>query len=361
MEAQVDVWQKKEKNYSPAVKAWLIAGLFMIFMQVVVGGITRLTGSGLSITRWEIVTGTLPPLNEQQWEEAFGLYKATPQYARINEGMTMGEFQFIYFWEYIHRLWARLMGFVFIIPLAFFWLRGMLDKPLLKRMGVVFLLAALVASFGWIMVASGLVSRPWVNAYKLAMHLSLALILYSYLLWVAFKAFQPEQPVLHNRLLKKGAIAITAAIAVQIVLGGIMSGMKAGLFFPTWPDMNGMALPEVLLSGANWTVENFVDYDSSLFMPALIQLLHRTTAYILIIMVLWYFYKVLKANPGRHLKMGLYLLVSMLIIQVVLGILTVINCIGAIPVGLGVLHQAGALLLLSAILFVDYQLGIRRN
>ena len=125
--------------------------------------------------------------------------------------------------------------------------------------------------------------------------------------------------------------------------------------------MNGMALPEVLLSSANWTVENFVDYDASLFMPALIQLLHRATAYILIIMVLWYFYKVLKANPGRHLKMSLYLLVSMLIIQVVLGILTVINCIGAIPVGLGVLHQAGALLLLSAILLVDYQLGIGRN
>ena len=130
----------RPKKYPGIVKAWLVAGLFMIFMQVVVGGITRLTGSGLSITKWEIVTGTLPPLNAQQWEAEFELYKATPQYAKINQGMTMGEFKFIYFWEYVHRLWARLMGFVFVIPLGIFWARGMVDKPLLKRLGVVFLL-----------------------------------------------------------------------------------------------------------------------------------------------------------------------------------------------------------------------------
>ncbi|MCB0588083.1 MAG: COX15/CtaA family protein, partial [Phaeodactylibacter sp.] len=231
--------EMKGKRYPSVVKAWLVIGLFMIFMQVVVGGITRLTGSGLSITKWEIVTGTLPPLTAQHWEEAFNMYKATPQYAKINQGMTMSEFKFIYFWEYIHRLWARLMGFVFIIPLAIFWARGMVDRPLLKRLGVVFLLAALVASFGWIMVASGLIERPWVNAYKLTMHLSLALILFSYLLWTTFKTFQPRRPVLHSGLLKKAANAITVVVALQIVLGGIMAGTKAGLFYPTWPDMNG--------------------------------------------------------------------------------------------------------------------------
>ena len=349
------------KRYPAVVKAWLVAGLFMIFMQVVVGGITRLTGSGLSITKWEIVTGTLPPLNAQQWEEAFDLYRATPQYAKINQGMSMSEFKFIFFWEYIHRLWARLMGFVFIIPLGFFWARGMVDKPLLKRLGVVFLLAALVASFGWIMVASGLIERPWVNAYKLTIHLSLALILFSYLLWTTFKTFQPERPVLHNQLLRTAGWAITGLTAVQIVLGGIMAGTKAGLFYPTWPDMNGEAIPGLLLNSASWSVENFVNYDSALFMPALVQTLHRTTAYLLTIIVLWFFFKAIKSNPSPSLKAGLYLLVSVLIIQMLLGIFTVINSIGMIPVGLGVFHQAFALLLLAVILFVDYQLGKIRN
>ncbi|MCO6479098.1 MAG: COX15/CtaA family protein [Phaeodactylibacter sp.] len=349
------------KKYPSLVKAWLGIGLFMIFMQVVIGGITRLTGSGLSITKWEIVTGTLPPLNAQQWEEAFDLYKATPQYAKINQGMTMGEFKFIYFWEYIHRLWARLMGFVFIIPLAYFWARGMVDKPLLKRLGVVFLLAALVASFGWIMVASGLIERPWVNAYKLTMHLSLALILFSYLLWTTFKTFQPERPVLHSRLLKNAALAITGLVALQIVLGGIMAGTKAGLFYPTWPDMSGEAIPGVLLAGSNWSVENFVNYDSSLFLPALVQFLHRGMAYMLTIIILWFFFKAIKSNPAPSLRAGLYVLVSVLIIQMALGILTVVNSIGTIPVGYGVFHQAVALLLLTAMLFVDFQLGKARN
>ncbi len=350
-----------KKKYATAVKVWLAVGLFMIFMQVVIGGVTRLTGSGLSITKWEIVTGTLPPLSAGAWEEAFDLYKATPQYQKINEGMTMGAFKFIYFWEYFHRLWARLMGFVFIIPLGFFWARGMLDRALLKRLGIVFLLAALVASFGWIMVASGLVNRPWVNAYKLTVHLSLALLLFSYLLWTTFRVAMPGKEGLHNAVLKRGALAIAITAAVQIVLGGIMSGMKAGLFFPTWPDMNGEWAPAVLLSAANWNVENFVEYDAHLFMPALVQILHRTVAYLLAALVLWFFYKGLRAAGSNSLKPGLYVLVSMLIIQILLGIFTLVNCVGTVPVGLGVLHQAGAILFLSVILYVNYQLIGDRN
>jgi heme a synthase len=353
---------KRPKAYPAAVKAWLIAGLVMIFFQVVIGGVTRLTGSGLSITKWEIVTGTLPPLNAAQWEEAFELYRATPQYQKINEGMSMGEFKFIYFWEYFHRLWARLMGLVFLLPLGYFWARGMVDRPLLKRLGVVFLLAALVASFGWIMVASGLVNRPWVNAYKLAMHLSLALALFAYLLWLAFRVLQPSPEFFHNKMLKKASKALLLLLAAQLFLGGVMSGMKAGLFYPTWPDMNGEAVPGVLLSASSWTVENFVNYDAGLFMAALVQLLHRTVAYALFLLGFWFIFRGLSARPSRPLQTGLYLLASLLITQVLLGIFTVINSKGIIPVGLGVLHQAGAILLLSAALFVHYQLrgGTRR-
>lgn len=365
METIVESSKKKKeasdgRSYATAVKLWLVAGLFMIFVQVVVGGITRLTGSGLSITRWEIVTGTLPPLNAQEWEEAFDLYRATPQYQKINEGMSMSDFKFIYFWEYIHRLWARLMGFVFIIPFAIFYFRGQLDKPLLRKLGIVFLLAVLVASFGWIMVASGLIERPWVNAYKLTMHLSLALILFSYLLWTTFQVIQPRPEVFHNELLKKAGIALLAVTAVQIVLGGIMSGMKAGLYYPSWPDMNGAIVPAILLESSQWNVENFVNYDSSTFMPALVQVLHRFTAYALTVMVLWFVYKGFQQVRKRQFRLGLTLLITMLIIQVLLGIFTLVNSIGIIPVGLGVMHQAGALLLLGAVLFVNYQMSGRR-
>lgn len=347
---------EQQFQYRPIVKWWLVIGVIMIIGQVVIGGITRLTGSGLSITKWEIVTGTLPPMNAQQWEAEFDLYKATPQYEKINEGMSMSEFKFIYFWEYFHRLWARLMGFVFAIPFVIFWRKGWLDKPLMRRLGITVLLAAVVASFGWIMVASGLIERPWVNAYKLTMHLSLACILYAYLLWTVFKVFQPNPVGFPHTVLKTWAKVITVLTAIQIILGGVMSGAKAGLFYPTWPDMNGEFVPAILRDGSMWNVENFVNYDATLFLPAFIQFTHRGVAYLLTIIVLYFAWQLLKNTSEKVIQKAAYMLVSMLIIQVLLGILTVINCVGVIPVGLGVMHQAGAIFLLSTVLFVDYQL-----
>lgn len=346
----------KRKKYPKAIRIWLVVGVFMVFMQIVIGGITRLTGSGLSITKWEIVTGTLPPMSAESWKAEFDLYKETPQYKKINDGMSMGEFKFIYFWEYFHRLWARLMGFVFAIPFFVFWRKGMLDKVLLRKLGTIILLAAVVASFGWIMVASGLIDRPWVNAYKLTMHLSLALILYSYLFWTTLWVYQPYSQVIHNNSLKKWSYPLLVVLALQLVLGGIMSGMKAALFYPTWPDMNGAFLPQVLLNAAQWTTENFIEYDSSPFMSALIQLLHRTTAYILIIIVLYFSYRAFRSVRNPRFQSALWVLVGVLFVQVSLGILTLVNAIGIIPVGLGVFHQAGAILLLSAVLFVVFPL-----
>ncbi|MFT5167669.1 MAG: cytochrome c oxidase assembly protein subunit 15 [Saprospiraceae bacterium] len=336
------------------VKAWLVLGLIMIFFQVVIGGVTRLTGSGLSITKWEIVTGTLPPVNSVQWGEAFELYKGTPQYKQINEGMSMSEFKFIYFWEYAHRLWARTMGFVFLFPFLFFLFSKRFSKKLSRQLVIVFLLAALVASLGWIMVASGLIERPWVNAYKLTMHLSLAFILYGYLLWVIYGLYFQNTKVINNRMLRRWGIAISVVLAGQIILGGIMSGMKAGLSYPTWPDMNGVFIPGVLFDSAEWNVDNFVDYDKNGFMPTLIQVLHRSTAYLLIIIGLWYFFKGIKSKITPLLRRGLNLWITMLVIQITLGIITVLNCRGSIPVDWGVLHQAGALLLLTAMLFINF-------
>lgn len=346
--------EKMAYSIKRSVRIWLAIGVFMVVIQVVIGGITRLTGSGLSITKWEIVTGALPPLNEAKWLEEFDLYKETPQYQKINDGMALREFKFIYFWEYFHRLWARTMGFVFIIPFFVFLWRGWLPKPFIRKLLTVVGMAAVVASFGWIMVASGLINRPWVNAYKLTLHLSLALVLFSYLLWITYESFQPEKEVINNLTLKKLAKWITAVICIQIVLGGLMSGMKAGLVAPTWPDMNGELISSVVFHKDMWNVENFVNYDSTVFMPMLVQVFHRTVAYILAGLIIFFFIKV-RRETAQPLLTGSKMMLGMLITQFILGILTIINCIGSIPVSLGVLHQGGAIILLGIALFVNYQ------
>ena len=352
---------QKLDRYQNGVKIWLAIGIIMIFFQVFIGGITRLTGSGLSITKWEILTGTIPPMNNAQWEEAFNLYKSTPQYKKINEGMNLKEFKFIYFWEYIHRLWARLMGFVFLIPLVYFLWKKQIDRFLLKRLAIVFFLAALVASFGWIMVASGLINRPWVNAYKLTMHLSLALVLYSYLLWTVFLVMLPARAKFNFVKWKRLGVFFTILISIQIILGGVMSGMKAGLYFPTWPSMNGEWVPSVLLQPEMWTYQNFVEYDKNLFMPAIIQVLHRNLAYLLVLGIgafSFIGYRSFIGIEGMSLfRKTLIFLTVALLGQVLLGILTLINCIGSVPVDLGVAHQSGAIILLSIMLFTVYLMG----
>ena len=347
------------RRASRIVSVWLAIGVFLVFMQIVIGGITRLTGSGLSITKWEIITGTLPPLNATQWEAAFELYQSTPQYQKLNEGMSMSQFKFIYFWEYFHRVWARMMGFVFIIPFLFFWRKKWISPYLMRRLGVVILLAGLAASFGWIMVASGLVDRPLVNAYNLTLHLSIALTLYSYLFWTMLKTALPFPHVFHSSVLKRWAIGIGVVLAFQIVLGGVMSGMKAGINFPTWPEMNGEWIPSVLLDLSNWNGKNFIEYDQHVFMPALVQFLHRGTAYILTVMVLYFSFLTFKQPGNASLSSAVYLVLGSISLQVLLGIWTVIRCLGTVPVGLGVLHQAGAILLLSAVLFLYYQVSGR--
>ncbi|TNE59853.1 MAG: heme A synthase [Bacteroidetes bacterium] len=337
------------------VRIWLCIGLLMIVFQIVIGGVTRLTGSGLSITRWEIVTGTIPPLNAAEWQEAFDLYKETPQYAKINAGMTIGEFKFIYFWEYFHRVWARLMFFVFIIPFFWFLWRGMFSRKILPRLVVVVLLAGLEGFFGWIMVASGLIERPWVNAYNLTLHLVMALVIFSYLLWITFLAFVPNPQVVHNRKMTGFAWGLLVLTFLQIALGAMMSGTKAGLFYPTWPDMHGSFLPDILMDPANWNAMAFIQYDTNPFMPALIQFSHRNTAYLLTILGLYFIWKIYTSGQqALSLQRGIRYFGGALIVQVVLGIITLINCDGHIPVTLGVVHQAGAVLLLSSIVYLVY-------
>ena len=348
------VVERPRSRYPRAVQWWLIAGVILVVGQVVIGGITRLTESGLSITEWKPLTGALPPLNAADWQEEFAKYQASPQFRKIFPDITLQEFKFIHFWEWFHRQWARIMGLVFAVGFVIFWRKGWLDRPLMKRLGVVVLLAAITASFGWIMVASGLHDRPWVDAYKLTMHLSLGITLFSYLLWITFKVVNPKLRSFPQNAVDKWRWPLNILLIVQLILGGIMSGARAALPYPTWPSMNGDFIPPVLKDGSAWTVENLVQYEASFFQPALVQFCHRTTAYLLVIITLGYVLQVFRNPVNRVLHKPTILLITLLITQVGLGIATVVSSIGQVPVGLGVAHQFTAIALVGALLYVNY-------
>lgn len=340
-----------------AVKIWLLIGLVMVFIQVVVGGVTRLTDSGLSITEWAVIQGTLPPMNETEWNEAFDLYKvaAKKQYESLHADMTLSEFKVIFFWEYIHRLWARTMGFVFLIPFIFFVIKGWIPKAVMKRLGIVVLLAALAATFGWIMVASGLNedNRTWVSAYKLVIHLSIATAVFATLFWTYLTATQPTRTDGHVSHLRKAAIGVTGVLIVQIIFGGLMAGMKAGLIHPYFPLFVEADRLSAALSSGN---TDLVNYESSASVKAIVHIIHRVTAYLLSALIIWFFIKLIKENISPMLKKGAYAMLGLLGVQFLLGVLTVINSIGRIPIGWGVLHQGVALLLLISMLYIIYQL-----
>lgn len=341
--------------YSKKIQYWLILGCVLLFMQVIIGGITRITGSGLSITKWEIVTGTLPPLNEASWNIEFDKYKATPQYEKLNEGMPLADFKFIYFWEYFHRLWARFMGFAFLIPAILFSFRKWMDKKLWLKMAPVIGFAFLAAIFGWIMVASGLIDRPWVNAYKLSIHLTIAVATFAFLVRATLFSYLSELRSKQKSKIPTIFILLGIFIGIQIVLGGVMSGMRAGLVYPTWPDMGGHLVPEVLTNDSMWSIVNLEYYEQSAFAPALTQFLHRGTAYLLAIIVFfaWRVYRTLDVIPTQR-RFSLFSI--MLILQIIVGIITVISCKGSIPLGLGVLHQGIALLLVGSYVMVLHSL-----
>jgi cytochrome c oxidase assembly protein subunit 15 len=333
------------------VAAWLFVGVVMVFVQILVGGVTRLTGSGLSITRWDIVTGTIPPLNAADWDEAFALYKETPQYKQINEGMELSRFKFIFFWEYIHRLWARTMGFVFLFPFLFFLVRKQLTKATIRRLLIVVTLAATAALFGWIMVASGLISRPWVNAYKLTVHLGLGISLFIFLFytWIA------ERGISYFTIPGKwkGALRVLITLAIiQVCLGGVVSGMKAALNYPTWPTMNGEWVPSILFQSTHWHIDSLLLYDQSGFMPALIQFLHRSLAYVILVYVLFFSWK-WYLHLDKKVHWIAVVLVGIIVVQVLLGILTLLGSHGTIPVLTGVLHQGFGIIFLTTLFYIN--------
>jgi cytochrome c oxidase assembly protein subunit 15 len=345
-----------EPSISKPVRVWLFIGVIMVFFQVVIGGITRLTDSGLSITEWAVIQGTIPPLNEAEWIAAFEQYKvaAKKQYESIHAGMDLSGFKVIFFWEYFHRLWARTLGFVFLFPFLFFLRTMQIPKWLLKRLGMTVGLAAIVATFGWIMVASGLNDdkRTWVSAYKLVGHLSLATLLFGYLLWTWFLARQEKTFDHHLVKFRRFSWLLVGVLFFQIILGGLMAGMRAGLIHPYFPIfVEGDRLMGILQGKAG----DIIDYEQSAYVKAVVQIFHRFTAYLISGLIIYFFIKIKKETISPLLKKGNLMLLGMLILQFLLGVMTIINCFGKVPIMYGSLHQAGALVLFGILLYVNFQ------
>lgn len=339
----------KMRRVKKSISIWLLIGIGMVLIQIVLGGVTRLTGSGLSITKWEIVTGTLPPLNTKAWKAEFDLYKNTPQYKIINQDMDLKKFKFIYFWEYVHRLWARLMGFVFLFPLIYFIGRKYIPRWLIKHLILIFLLAAGTASAGWIMVQSGLVKGPWVNAYKLTAHLIMACFTLIALTHTYLKCTHTNISI--STGFRKLSLIILVIIILQISFGGMVAGMRSAVAYPTWPDMNGQFIPEIIYNMNQGNVNNVVNYYDSQFAPALTQFIHRIIAYILYVLVLLLTIKLLRSKTQRK---NAWLGLVLINVQLLLGILTLLMSKGYIPLLPAVMHQLVAFLIFIVVYKIYY-------
>lgn len=310
----------------------------MIFAMVVIGGVTRLTESGLSIVQWQPIKGTLPPLNAAEWQTAFEQYRATPQFRFVNASMTIDEFRQIFWWEYIHRLWGRLIGFVFLIPLIVFWVRGKLDRTLRAPLVVFFLLGGMQGVIGWFMVASGLKDVPWVSPYFLTLHLGFALALYTGLFWVATTLWQERKLLRAPRAVSALAKTALALVFTTILAGGFVAGLRAGQIYNEFPLMgDGLVPPDYLSASIPWA-RNFFEN------PAAAQFDHRLLAITTVLTVLTLGAIVWRRIADATARLGVTLLAAMVLIQMTLGIATLLS---HVPVWLGALHQAGAVTLLS--------------
>ena len=321
----------------------------MIFAMVVIGGITRLTESGLSITEWKPISGVIPPLSDSDWAREFENYKAIPQYQAIHAGMTLAEFKTIFFWEWLHRLWGRLIGVVFLLPFLWFLWKGQLSRSLAPKLAVIFLLGGLQGALGWFMVESGLADRIEVSQYRLVAHLGAALILYLVILWVALDLLQPRPTGSSSPALRRALSALLGLGFITLLAGGFVAGLRAGLLYNTFPLMNGDFLPPDFAALAPWYLNPFEN-------PAAAQFDHRVLAECtwLFALVLWFASRRPALSHGLRRAFDALALVAT--IQLALGIATLLL---VVPIPLAAVHQAGAVALLTAITVARH--GLRRE
>lgn len=344
-----------------AVAIWLLTGVGMIMIQVLLGGITRLTGSGLSITEWDVVTGTLPPLNHQQWMQQFQAYQQTPQYRLLNTGFTLRDFQFIFFWEWFHRVWARLIGFVFIIGFVYLIAKKYLRRDMVNPLLVLFLLGGLQGAVGWIMVASGLTGDAvYVKPTRLAMHFILALGLLCYTFWFALRLLVPDSDRATAPRIKKFTLALLLLLGIQLIYGALMAGHKAATVAPTWPTINGMWVP-----GSLWrdrpVLLNLIDNTIT------IHFIHRNLAYLITILLIFWYRRSSQVSRTPFIQRWNRLPLVLVVVQVMLGILAVLSSTGIIPNHWGnfewmaQIHQLVAMFLLLSLVAMYYLFGKRSH
>ncbi len=339
-----------ESGSTKIVANWIFLGVGMLIIQVLLGGITRLTGSGLSITEWKPIMGALPPMSEAEWQSAFGKYQQIAQYKYINNHFTLTDFKFIFFWEWFHRVWARFIGVMFMIPFIYFLAKGYFKKWMINPLIILFLLGALQGAIGWIMVQSGLNQEDvYVNHIRLAAHFIAAMVLICYaLIFGMMLTTKPQQRIISSAL-KNFTLIILVILLVQLTYGAFMAGLKAATAAPTWPDVNGTFAPE--MSKLHWTNN-----------PVAVQFIHRMLAYSLLILLVWWWFSAKKQTASALFNKTRNWVLILVVVQVVLGILSVLNSLKIVPGHFGTFewlalaHQLVGMLLLLMLVAAFYLL-----
>ena len=315
-------------NDRRAVAVWLLVCAALVFLIVVVGGVTRLTRSGLSIVEWQPLMGTLPPLSEAHWQELFAKYRETPEFRLVNFDMTLQGFKTIFWWEYVHRLLGRVIGLVFLIPFLFFVLKKKLDEPLIWKLGGIFVLGGLQAALGWYMVKSGLVDDPRVSHFRLTAHLGVALAIFAAQFWLALDLLFPREKRIGR------ALALPLVVFLMALTGGMVAGLRAGYAYNTFPLMNGHLVPPEILMLEPWWRNFFYNM-------ATVQFVHRGFFWLLAVLIPLAWWRQRACTPA-------HVLMAAFVLQAALGISTLLL---HVPVVLGAAHQGGAVLLLAAALW----------
>ena len=326
-----------------AIAIWLLVCCAMIFAMAVIGAITRLTESGLSIMEWAPLSGIVPPLSEAEWQRLFALYRQIPEYRQENAGMTLGEFQTIFWWEYVHRLWGRLIGLVFALPFLWFLITGRLRRPLLPHLIAMLALGGLQGLLGWYMVASGFAERTDVSQYRLVAHLIAAVAIYSYIFWIALGLLQPPTgaPSPAVMPLRRALWAFAGLVGLTIASGGFVAGLNAGLIYNSFPLMDGRIVPAGYAALDPWILNFFETVEA-------VQFNHRVLAILVVVAAIALFLWSRRLPLDAAQRRALLLVKLMALLQLGFGIATLLL---VVPVPLAALHQAGAILLLSLVLW----------
>lgn len=315
---------------SKYISNWLFFTAFMVFAMAVIGAVTRLTESGLSMVEWRPLIGALPPLSEEEWQRVFTLYQESPEYQKKNMGMGLSEFKNIFFWEWFHRLWGRLIGIVYALPLFYFWMTKKIPEGFKTKLLIGLLLGGLQGLMGWYMVKSGLIDRPSVSHFRLAAHLSLAFIIFSYLLWLAFDLYG-NKATNGSFCLKRHGWTALLFVSLTIIWGAFVAGLDGGLVYNTWPMM-----------GAYWIPPELISIASIINDPVSVQFIHRWIAILTALFTLTFAYRIKN-----------FLLAGMMLLQIGLGITTLLS---QVTIPLAALHQAGAFILIGLLIHALHQL-----